>query len=70
MAQKTALAIVGCGDVGYYVARLAWLNRRIRLVACVDPDPARAEYVAGKSGCRTTYRNLDELLEAHASSAA
>lgn len=59
------LAIVGCGDVGFYVARLAWLNRKIRLVACVDPDPERAAYVAKKSGCRTTYRNLDELLEAH-----
>ncbi len=56
------IAIVGCGDVGYYVARLAWLNRRINLVACVDPDTARATAVARKSGCRTTFQNLDELL--------
>lgn len=61
------MAIVGCGDVGYYVAKLSWLNRRINLAACVDPDPARAHFVASKSGCRTTYRNLDELLEANAS---
>ncbi len=54
------LAIVGCGDVGYWVARLARLNRKIKVVACVDPDYERARRVARVAAAGQVFRELSE----------
>ncbi|HUX20958.1 MAG TPA: Gfo/Idh/MocA family oxidoreductase [Spirochaetia bacterium] len=43
------LAVVGCGDVGSYVARFARLNPRIELIGCADRDIERARRCAGRS---------------------
>jgi UDP-N-acetyl-2-amino-2-deoxyglucuronate dehydrogenase len=41
------LAIAGCGDIGGWMARLARLNRHIRLVACCDrTQPVAAQFAA------------------------
>lgn len=55
------LAIVGCGDIGYHVARLSRLNRKIWVVACIDRRSDRARLVARKAGCDTIYTDMDEL---------
>ncbi len=57
------LAIVGCGDVGYWIAVFARLNVRINAVACVDPDQARANRAARVSGAAQVFRDLSELFE-------
>jgi predicted dehydrogenase len=43
------LAVVGCGDVGSYLARFARLNPRVELVGCADRDIERARRCAGRS---------------------
>ncbi|MFW5728975.1 MAG: Gfo/Idh/MocA family protein [Spirochaetota bacterium] len=41
------LIVVGCGDVGADVKLASWFNRRLRIVAAVDPDIRKAEWLLG-----------------------
>lgn len=41
------LIVVGCGDVGADVKLAGWFNRRFRIVAAVDPDIRKAEWLLG-----------------------
>lgn len=48
MNEHLRLAIVGCGEIATWMARLSWLNRRIRLVACCDRTLPGAEAFAAR----------------------
>jgi len=50
--QEIGYAIVGCGAMGYAHAAAAAADPRCRVVACVDPQIARAERLAAEFGGR------------------
>jgi predicted dehydrogenase len=57
------LGIAGCGWIAGYVALLARLNRRIRLVACCDHTLSRAESFAGRYRIPEVYADYGAMLE-------
>ena len=66
MTAPLRLAIVGCGWVAGYMALFAWLNHRIRLVACCDHTLANAERLASRYRVPHTYDDYPAMLEREA----
>jgi UDP-N-acetyl-2-amino-2-deoxyglucuronate dehydrogenase len=57
------LGIVGCGMIAGYVALLARLNRRIRLVACCDRVLSQAERLAARHHIPRAYDDYPAMLQ-------
>jgi len=64
--RKIPVAVVGVGSLGQHHARIYSEMPEAELVAVVDSDPARAEEIAGRCGCRalSDYRELPDEVEA------
>jgi UDP-N-acetyl-2-amino-2-deoxyglucuronate dehydrogenase len=60
------LAVVGCGEIARYVAFLARLNRRIRLVACCGRTQADAERFAARFRIPRACADYGAMLEREA----
>ncbi len=56
------LAIVGCGDIGGYIAMGCRYNRHIEMIACVDTRSERAEIFAKKNKIEHIYNDYRELF--------
>lgn len=54
------VAVVGVGHLGSRHARIYSEQERVELVGVVDSDPARAEEIGRKYGCRA-FRRLEDL---------
>ena len=63
MKRVLRLGVVGCGEIARWMALLARLNRRIRLVACYDPVVERAEAFARRFRIPHPCRSYAEVLE-------
>jgi predicted dehydrogenase len=64
MADTLRVAIVGCGAIAeWHWNALRAAATRTRVTACVDPDAARAEALATKTGARP-FRSLADALAA------
>lgn len=66
MSSQVGMGVVGCGAIGMRGA-LGHLSQfdvqdRVRLTACCDPEPGRAEAAAEKFGVVSSYESFDELL--------
>jgi len=57
------LAIVGCGEIGRWMALFGLLNRRIRLVACCDRQRPVADACAARFRIPRAYDDYSALLE-------
>lgn len=69
MRRDLRLGLVGCGDIGGYMAWFARLNRRIQLAACCDVSVERAAAFGRRfkiSHTHTAYRQMldQEALDA------
>lgn len=64
MSHRFSLAIVGCGDIGGYVATVARLTPGYRLAACCDRDAQVAESFARRHRIPVWHTDYTELLEA------
>lgn len=64
MSAKLSMAIVGCGDIGGYVAGIARLTPGIALAACCDRDPHTAESFARRHGIPRWFVDYAEMLAA------
>src|SRR5689334_17084666 len=63
MAGLLRIAIVGCGAIAEWHWRaIEAAATRTRVIACVDPEPARAAALAVKTG-GTPFRTLAEALD-------
>jgi len=58
------LGLVGCGDIAGYTAWFARLNPRIRITACCDRDPRRAEAFAHRHRIPRWFEEYAEMLAA------
>lgn len=58
------LAFVGLGDIADAMIWPVRLNRRIRVTACMDIVPERAEGFAGKNGIKMWYTDYKTMLSA------
>lgn len=66
MADKNKLmrlAVVGCGDIGGYIALGCRFNRHITITACVDTDMNCAEAYGQKNKIEHVYTDYRELFE-------
>ena len=63
MSAPLGLAIVGCGEIGRWMALFGRLNRRIRLVACCDSQGPVAEACAARFRIPRAYDDYHALLE-------
>ena len=63
MSAPLRLAIVGCGEIGRWMALFGRLNRRIRLVACCDRALPAAEACAARFRIPRAYEDYGALLE-------
>ena len=63
MSASLRLAIVGCGEIGRWMALFGRLNRRIRLVACCDSQRPVAEAFAARFRIPRAYDDYGALLE-------
>ena len=63
MSAHLRLAIVGCGEIGRWMALFGRLNRRIRLVACCDSRLPVAEACAARFRIPRVYTDYGSLLE-------
>ena len=66
MSSRVGMGVVGCGAIGMRGA-LSHLSQgdvqdRVRLMACCDPSPGRAEAAAEKFGVVAAYETFEELL--------
>jgi len=61
--NKMNIAIVGCGDIGGFVALGCRLNRKINIAACVDTSAERAEAFAKKHRIASSYQDYRELFQ-------
>ena len=63
--ERVRIALIGCGGIARgHVEAYARMGDLCRLVACVDPDEAKAKAYAAQAGCRwaADYREvLDEV---------
>lgn len=57
------IAIVGCGDIGGFVAIGCRLNRKINITACVDTSVERSESFAKKHRISRSYQDYRELFQ-------
>lgn len=57
------LGIVGCGDIARFVALLAHLVPRLRVVACADVERGRAEAMARRHRIAGVFTDYDALLD-------
>lgn len=64
MSSALRLGMVGCGDIAGYTAWFAHLNPGIRLAACCDRDPRRAEGFARRHHIPRWYAEYAEMLAA------
>lgn len=64
MSGALRLGMVGCGDIAGFTAWFARLNPRIRIAACCDRDPARAEGFARRHHIPRWYTEYAEMLDA------
>lgn len=62
MSSPLRLGIAGCGDIAGWMARLARLNRRVRLVACCDRALSRAEAFAARHRISRAFSGYDDML--------
>ena len=62
MSTPLRLAIAGCGEIAGWMAFLARLNRRIRLVACCDRTLPRAESFAARFRIPRAYADYGAML--------
>jgi predicted dehydrogenase len=63
MSAPLRLAIVGCGEIGRWMALFCRLNRRIRLVACCDNQRPVAEAFAARFRIPRAFDDYGALLE-------
>jgi UDP-N-acetyl-2-amino-2-deoxyglucuronate dehydrogenase len=63
MRSPFRLGLVGCGDIAGYMAWFARLNRRVRLSACCDISPERAENFARRFRIPRSFTSYTDLLE-------
>lgn len=63
VGEELRIAVVGCGAHAQVHARTIEAHPRLALVACCDPDEARARSFAAAHGC-TPHRALGDLLAA------
>ncbi len=61
--NKMNIAIVGCGDIGRFVALGCRLNRKINIAACVDTSAERVEAFAKKHHIPRSYQDYRELFQ-------
>lgn len=66
-SQTIGMGVVGCGAIGLRGA-LTHLSQtdvqdRVRLAACCDPSPGRAEAAAAKFGVGAHYLTFEDLLD-------
>jgi UDP-N-acetyl-2-amino-2-deoxyglucuronate dehydrogenase len=66
LSEHLHLAIVGCGEIATWMARLSWLNRRIRLVACCDRTLPSAEAFAARFRIPRAYADYEAMLRQEA----
>ena len=59
--RALGVVIVGTGLIARFHANAVKASEKLRLVACVDIDRARAEKFAGEHGCEA-YADLDQAL--------
>ncbi len=64
MSDRLSLAIVGCGDIGGYVAGIARLTPGFHLAACCDRDAKTVEEFARKHGIPRWFTEYSEMLQA------
>lgn len=57
------LGIVGCGDIARFVALLAQIVPRLRVVACADVDRSRAAAMARRFRIAHVFTEYERLLE-------
>ena len=66
MSFQVGIGVVGCGAIGMRGAlshlSLADVQDQVRLMACCDPAPGRAEAAAEKFGVVSSYETYEELL--------
>ena len=62
--KKLALAVVGCGDIAGFMALVSRLVPEVRLCACCDVNPERAQAFARRYHIRQVFSNYAELLDA------
>ena len=61
VGKQIGVAIVGTGLIAKFHANAVKASAKLRLVACVDIDRARAEAFAAEQGC-APYTDLDAAL--------
>jgi predicted dehydrogenase len=66
LSPPLRLAIAGCGEIAGWMAFLARLNRRIRLVACCDRTLPRAESFAARFRIPRAYADYGAMLRGEA----
>ena len=66
MSAPFCLAVVGCGEIARYVAFLARLNRRIRLVACCGRTQADADGFAARFRIPCAYADYQVMMDREA----
>lgn len=62
MSSPLRLGIAGCGEIAGWMALLARLNRRVRLVACCDRALSRAESFAARFRIPRALADYDAML--------
>jgi UDP-N-acetyl-2-amino-2-deoxyglucuronate dehydrogenase len=60
--SKLGFGVVGCGEIAGPVAWLSRLVRQVRLTACCDVDPDRAQAFARRHRIGQLYGDLGEML--------
>jgi len=66
LSTPLRLAIAGCGEIAGWMALLARLNRRIRLVACCDRTLPRAESFGARFRIPHAYADYGAMLRQEA----
>jgi predicted dehydrogenase len=62
MGKSLNLAMVGCGDIAGYMAQVSRLVPAVRLAACCDIHPAKAEAFARRYRVPDIYHDYQEML--------
>ena len=63
MSQALNMAFVGCGAIArYHLDGLLEHATNVRITACVDPDPEKAQAYAAETGGQA-FTSLEEALE-------
>lgn len=60
---RLRFGIVGCGDIARFMAFAGWLNRGIKIEACVDLDGDRAASFARRFRIPACFTDYQQMLE-------